>query len=117
LEHLLEHPAAECPRERRRDVQRMAVMGLASGLAQGAAANPLVPTPTDAVAMIAALVGLVLALLALVSVLRAAALSGRHTLAWAVFVLVVPYVGAVMWFVTARRGSTARAARGADTSR
>lgn len=79
--------------------------------------NPLVPSLTDGVAMIAAVIGLVLTLVALVSVLRAAPLSGRRTLAWAVFVLVVPFVGAVTWFVTARRGSTARAGRGADAAR
>jgi len=67
--------------------------------------------------MVAAVIGLVLALLALVSLLRAAALSGTGTLAWAVFILVVPYVGAVTWFMTVRRGSPARAARGADASR
>lgn len=93
------------------------MIGLAAGLVPEAAANPLVPTPTDAVAMVAAVVGLVLALVALVSVLRDAALSGRGTLAWAVFILVVPYVGAVTWLVTMRCGATARAARGTDASR
>lgn len=78
--------------------------------------NPLVPTPAEGALMIAAVIGIVLALIALVAVLRSAQLSGWRLLAWAVVVLAVPFVGALTWFVTAQHGSTARSGQGTDAT-
>lgn len=66
--------------------------------------NPLVPTVLDGAAMSVCIVGLVLALAALASLIRAASLTGLRFLAWTLVILFVPFVGPVSWFTSRLRG-------------
>jgi hypothetical protein len=70
--------------------------------------SPLVPTALDGAAMSVCSLGLLLALAALTSLIRAASLTGRHLLAWALVVLFVPFVGPVSWFCFRLRGKRQR---------
>ncbi|MFJ4075380.1 PLDc N-terminal domain-containing protein [Curtobacterium sp. NPDC089991] len=70
--------------------------------------SPLVPTALDGAAMSVCILGLLLALAALTSLIRAASLTGRHLLAWALVVLFVPFVGPVSWFAVRFRRSRQR---------
>lgn len=65
--------------------------------------NPLVPTPTDGAAMIAALLGSVFTVAALVSVISADRPTGWRAGAWVLIVLACPVVGPAAWFVSNRR--------------
>jgi len=70
--------------------------------------NPLVPTALDGAAMSVRIFGLLLALVALASLIRAASPTGWHLLAWALVVLFVPLVGPVSWFAIRLRGRRQR---------
>lgn len=74
----------------------------------GLGVSPLVPTALDGAAMSVCFFGLLLALAALTSLIRAASLTGRHLLAWALVVLFVPFVGPVSWFAVRLRGRRQR---------
>jgi hypothetical protein len=74
----------------------------------GLGVSPLVPTALDGAAMSVCSLGLLLALAALTSLSRAASLTGRHLLAWALVVLFVPFVGPVSWFCFRLRGKRQR---------
>lgn len=78
--------------------------------------NPLLPSLIDGVVMVAAMIGLMLAFIALVSVLRSAPRSGWHVLGWVLIVLTVPFIGAAMWFVAGRQRPTARPVQDADVA-
>ncbi|SOC88093.1 Phospholipase_D-nuclease N-terminal [Curtobacterium sp. 314Chir4.1] len=78
--------------------------------------NPLVPSALDGVLTIGSLVALILALVALISVLRATFPSGWRQLAWALVVLVVPYIGPLAWFVARRRERSLELGHGVDGS-
>lgn len=67
--------------------------------------SPLVPTALDGAAMSVCIFGLLLALAALASLIRAASPTGWHLLAWA---LVVLFVGPVSWFAVRLRGRRQR---------
>ncbi|MBT1623578.1 PLDc N-terminal domain-containing protein [Curtobacterium flaccumfaciens pv. oortii] len=54
------------------------------------------------------IVGLLLALAALASLIRAASLTGLEFLAWTLVVLFVPFVGPVSWFAVRLRGRRQR---------
>lgn len=66
--------------------------------------SPLVPTVLDGAAMSVCVFGLLLALAALASLIRAASPTGWHVLAWTLVVLFVPFVGPVSWFTIRLRG-------------
>jgi nucleoside permease NupC len=78
--------------------------------------NPLVPSALDGVLMIASLGALILALVALISVLRATFPSGWRQLAWALVVLIVPYFGPLAWFVARLREQSLELGRRVDGS-
>lgn len=70
--------------------------------------SPLVPTVLDGAAMSVCVIGLLLALAALASPIRAASPTGWHLLAWALVVLFVPFVGPVSWFAVRLGGRRQR---------
>ncbi len=79
--------------------------------------NPLVPTPLEGAAMIAALTGSMFTAAALVSVIRADRLTGWGTAAWVLIVLVFPVLGAVAWFVSVRQRRFVPSGQDVDRSR
>lgn len=79
--------------------------------------NPLVPSFIDGVLTTASLVALVMALVALISVIRATFASGWRQLGWALVVLVIPYIGPSAWFVARHRERSLERGHGADGSR
>ena len=74
----------------------------------GLGVSPLVPTALDGAAMSVCIFGLLLALAALASLIRAASPKGWHLLAWALVVLFVPFVGPVSWFAVRLLGRRQR---------
>lgn len=79
--------------------------------------SPLVPTPLDGAAMIAALLGSMLTVAALVSVIRADHLAGWRTAAWVVIVLAFPVAGSAAWFVSVRQRRSVPSGQVVDRSR
>ncbi|TLP96379.1 hypothetical protein FEF26_09265 [Nesterenkonia salmonea] len=67
------------------------------------AVNPLVPTGTDVLLILGALVHIVLALWAVLGVLRAQQLTFGTQLAYIVLTLVVPLVGPLLALAVSRR--------------
>jgi apolipoprotein N-acyltransferase len=78
--------------------------------------NPLVPSALDGVLMTASLVALIMALVALISVLRVTFRSWWRQLAWVLVVLIVPYIGPLAWFVARRRERSLKLGHGVDGS-
>lgn len=76
--------------------------------------NPLVPTVLDGALTAVALVALLLALAAVISLIRAAPPSGWRLLAWAVVVLIVPVVGPAMWFRARQRARSVKHPQAGD---
>jgi choline-glycine betaine transporter len=71
--------------------------------------NPLVPTPFDGTMMVVAVIAFVLMVVALFSLILAAPkLSGWRLVAWALLVLLVPFVGPAAWLISRQRERTAR---------
>lgn len=72
--------------------------------------NPLVPTPFDGAVAALAVVALILAIVAAVSlIISAPGRSGRIVITWALIVLLVPLVGPCAWFLMRRREHAATA--------
>ncbi|MFJ3383421.1 MULTISPECIES: PLDc N-terminal domain-containing protein [unclassified Curtobacterium] len=65
--------------------------------------DPLSPTVLDGVLTAVSLVALLLALAALVSLIRSRAIAGRRLLGWALVVILVPIIGPAAWFVVRSR--------------
>lgn len=66
--------------------------------------NPLVPTAFDGAMTALSAVALSLAIVAVISlIISAPTRSGWNVIAWALFVLLVPFVGPAAWFLTRRR--------------
>jgi hypothetical protein len=65
--------------------------------------NPLVPTPLDGALIVVSLGATTFALVAFISLIRAATPSGRVLLAWAIVVLFVPIIGPAAWLAGRHR--------------
>lgn len=65
--------------------------------------NPLVPTALDGTLEIVSLVALLLAIAAFISLIRTTSPSGRPLFAWALVVLLVPFIGPAAWFTAQHR--------------
>lgn len=72
--------------------------------------NPLVPAGFDIVWSVLLAIGLVLAVVALISIARAAKrLSASQSLLWTLLVLFLPIVGSVTWLAIGRRAAPKQA--------
>ncbi|AZS43655.1 MULTISPECIES: PLD nuclease N-terminal domain-containing protein [Microbacterium] len=68
------------------------------------AINPLIPSGYDIAWSVVALVGAVLAIVALVSLARSARhLSARQALGWVLLTIFIPILGPVTWLAIGRR--------------
>lgn len=71
--------------------------------------NPLIPAGYDIAWSVAALVGVVLLVIALVSVGRDSSLTAGQRLVWVLLAIFLPVVGPVAWLLAGRRATAARA--------
>ncbi|MBV0893893.1 PLDc N-terminal domain-containing protein [Microbacterium sp. NC79] len=71
--------------------------------------NPLIPAGYDIAWSVAALVGVVLLVIALVSIGRDSSLTAGQRLVWVLLAIFLPVVGPVAWLVAGRRATAARA--------
>jgi hypothetical protein len=66
--------------------------------------NPLIPVGYDVVWSLITVVVIALAIVALITLARAAKhLSGRQALGWTAFALLVPVLGPIAWLAVGRR--------------
>lgn len=76
--------------------------------------SPFVPSVIDGLLITASLAALIMALVALTSVIRATSASGWRQLGWALVVLVIPYIGPSAWFVARHREWSLEHGHGAE---
>ena len=60
--------------------------------------NPLVPTFSESLMTVAMVLAFVLTVCAVVSLLRSSVVAGWHRIVWLLIVLLVPVLGAGLWF-------------------
>lgn len=71
--------------------------------------NPLIPAGYDIAWSVAALIGVVLIVIALVSIGRDSSLTAGQRLVWVLLAIFLPVAGPVAWLVAGRRATAARA--------